>query len=179
MDMLLEIAQTFVVTCRDVFPVLALIVGFQFIILRQPIPRLGQVAVGFGCVLIGLTLFLVGLDKALFPLGKIMAKQLSAPEFVFGSEMAPDNPEWRAYAWGIVTVPDLVREVIAPGRPPDDTNVYEIMTKPVITVPPDMDIRYVARLLYRVGVRRAPVEDRGELLGVISMSDLVLRKDVL
>jgi CBS domain-containing protein len=82
-------------------------------------------------------------------------------------------------AWGIVTVPDLVREVIAPGRPPDDTNVYEIMTKPVITVPPDMDIRYVARLLYRVGVRRAPVEDRGELLGVISMSDLVLRKDVL
>ena len=82
-------------------------------------------------------------------------------------------------AWGIVTVPDLVREVIAPGRPPDDTNVYEIMTKPIITVPPDMDIRYVARLLYRVGVRRAPVEDRGELLGMISMSDLVLRKDVL
>ncbi len=82
-------------------------------------------------------------------------------------------------AWGIVTVPDLVREVIAPGRPPDDTNVYEIMTKPVITVPPDMDIRYVARLLNRAGVRRAPVEDRGELLGVISMSDLVLRKDVL
>jgi len=82
-------------------------------------------------------------------------------------------------AWGIVTVPDLVREVIAPGRPPDNTNVYEIMTKPVITVPPDMDIRYVARLLHRVGVRRAPVEDRGELLGMISMSDLVLRKDVL
>ncbi len=82
-------------------------------------------------------------------------------------------------AWGIVTVPDLVREVIAPGRHPDNTNVYEIMTKPVITVPPDMDIRYVARLLYRVGVRRAPVEDRGELIGMISMSDLVLRKDVL
>ena len=97
--MLLEIAQTFVATCRDVFPVLALIVGFQYIILRQPIPRLGQVVVGFGCVLIGLTLFLVGLEKALFPLGKIMAKQLSAPEFVFGSEMAPNNPEWRAYAW--------------------------------------------------------------------------------
>jgi len=88
-----------VATCRDVFPVLALIVGFQYIVLRQPIPRLGQVIVGFGCVLIGLTLFLVGLEKALFPLGKIMAKQLSAPEFVFGSETAPDNPEWRAYAW--------------------------------------------------------------------------------
>ncbi len=82
-------------------------------------------------------------------------------------------------AWGIVTVADLVREVIAPGRPPDDTNVYEIMTKPVITVPPDMDIRYVARLMYRVGMRRAPVEAQGELLGMISLSDLVLRKDVL
>ncbi len=82
-------------------------------------------------------------------------------------------------AWGIVTVPDLVREVIAPGRPPDDTNVYEIMTKPVITVPPDMDIRYVARLLYRVGVRKTPVEAQGELLGMISLSDLVFREGVL
>ena len=82
-------------------------------------------------------------------------------------------------AWGIVTVPDLVREIIAPGRLLDDTNVYEIMTKPVITVPPDMDIRYVARLLCRVGVRRAPVEAQGELLGMISLSDLVLREGVL
>jgi len=82
-------------------------------------------------------------------------------------------------AWGIVTIPDLVREVIAPGRSPDDTNIYEIMTKPVITVPPDMDTRYVARLLHRVGVRRAPVEGQGELLGVISLSDLVLREDIL
>jgi len=97
--MLLEIAQTFVATCRDVFPVLALIVGFQYIILRQPIPHLRQVVVGFGYVVIGLTLFLVGLEKALFPLGKMMATQLSAPEFVFGSELAPNNPEWRAYAW--------------------------------------------------------------------------------
>jgi len=99
MDMLIEIAQTFVATCRDVFPVLALIVGFQYIVLRQPVPHLRKVIVGFGCVLAGLTLFLVGLEKALFPVGKIMAKQLSAPEFVFGSEMAPDNPEWRAYVW--------------------------------------------------------------------------------
>ncbi|OEU45394.1 MAG: hypothetical protein BBJ60_10835 [Desulfobacterales bacterium S7086C20] len=99
MDMLLEIAQTFVATCRDVFPVLALIVGFQYIILRQPIPHLRQVVVGFGCVLAGLTLFLVGLEKALFPLGKIMAKQLSAPEFVFGTDAAPKDPEWWAYGW--------------------------------------------------------------------------------
>ena len=78
-------------------------------------------------------------------------------------------------AWGIVTIPDLVGKVISPGRSPDDTNVYEIMTKPVITVPPDMDIRYVARLLHRLGVRKAPVVDGGKLVGVISMSDLVLK----
>jgi CBS domain-containing protein len=82
-------------------------------------------------------------------------------------------------AWGIVTVTDLVREIIAPGRSPDDANVYEIMTKPISTVPPDMDIRYVARLLYRVGVRRVPVEAQGELLGMLSLSDLVLRTGVL
>ena len=82
-------------------------------------------------------------------------------------------------AWGIVTITDLVREVIAPGRSPDDANVYEIMTKPVITVPPDMDIRYVARLLRRAGVRKAPVEAQGKLLGMISLSDLVLSESVL
>jgi CBS domain-containing protein len=82
-------------------------------------------------------------------------------------------------AWGIVTIQDLVREVIAPGRSPDNTNVYEIMTKPVITVPPEMDIRYVARLLQRVGVRKTPVEAQGELLGMISLSDLVFREGVL
>jgi hypothetical protein len=97
--MLLDILQTFGVTCRDVFPVLALIVGFQFIILRQSIPHLRQVVVGFGLVLIGLTLFLVGLEKALFPLGKIMATQLSAPEFVFGTKVVPENPEWWQYGW--------------------------------------------------------------------------------
>jgi Protein of unknown function (DUF1538) len=97
--MLIEILQTFVATCKDVFPVLALIVGFQYIILRQPIPHLLQVIVGFCCVLIGLTLFLVGLEKALFPIGKIMAKQLSAPEFVFGTKTVPQSPDWWAYTW--------------------------------------------------------------------------------
>jgi CBS domain-containing protein len=81
-------------------------------------------------------------------------------------------------AWAIVTITDLVREIIAPGRSPDDANVYEIMTKPVCTVPPDMDIRYVARLLYRLGARRVPVEAHGELLGMLSLSDLVLRTGV-
>jgi CBS domain-containing protein len=53
-------------------------------------------------------------------------------------------------------------------------NVYEIMTKPVITVPADMDVRYVARLLYRAGIRRAPVEEGGEIVGMISLTFLIL-----
>lgn len=82
-------------------------------------------------------------------------------------------------AWGIVTIMDLVTHVIVPGRDADNIFVYEIMTKPVITVPAQMDIRYVIRLMQRVGVRRAPVEDKGEIVGMITLSSLVLNNDIL
>ncbi len=81
-------------------------------------------------------------------------------------------------AWGIVVVQDFIKGMIIPGRSPDEVNVYEIMTKPVITVPADMDIRYVARLIYRAGIRRAPVEDEGELIGMISLSSLILDNEL-
>ncbi|MBC2717852.1 MAG: CBS domain-containing protein [Desulfobacteraceae bacterium] len=81
-------------------------------------------------------------------------------------------------AWGIIVVQDLIREVIIPGRSSVNVNVYEIMAKPVITVPADMDIRYVARLLYRAGIRRAPVEEQGELIGMVSLSSLILDNDL-
>ena len=81
-------------------------------------------------------------------------------------------------AWGILVYQDFVKGVIIPGRSPDDVNVYEIMTKPIITVPADMDIRYAARLIYRAGVRRAPVEDKGEIIGMISLSSLILDNDL-
>jgi CBS domain-containing protein len=81
-------------------------------------------------------------------------------------------------AWGILVVQDFIKGVIIPGRSPDDVNVYEIMTKPIITVPADMDIRYVARLIYRAGIRRAPVEDKGKIIGIISLSSLILDNDL-
>ncbi|MCP3874497.1 MAG: CBS domain-containing protein [Desulfobacteraceae bacterium] len=81
-------------------------------------------------------------------------------------------------AWGILVVQDFVKGVIIPGRSPDDVNVYEIMTKPIITVPADMDIRYAARLIYRAGIRRAPVEDKGEIIGMISLSSLILDNEL-
>jgi signal-transduction protein with cAMP-binding, CBS, and nucleotidyltransferase domain len=76
--------------------------------------------------------------------------------------------------WGILVYQDFFKRVIIPGRSPDDVHVYEIMTKPVITVPADMDIRYVTRLIYRADIRRAPVEDCGELIGMIALSSLIL-----
>lgn len=81
-------------------------------------------------------------------------------------------------AWGIVVVQDFIKGVIIPGRLPAEVNVYEIMTKPVITVPADMDIRYVARLIFRAGIRRAPVEYEGELIGMISLTSLILENEL-
>ena len=81
-------------------------------------------------------------------------------------------------AWGILVVQDFIKGVIIPGRSPDDVHVYEIMTKPIITVPADMDIRYAARLIYRAGIRRAPVDDKGEIIGMISLSSLILDNDL-
>jgi len=77
-------------------------------------------------------------------------------------------------AWGILVIQDFIKGIIIPGRSPAEVNVYEIMTKPVITVPADMDVRYAARLIHRAGIRRAPVEDKGELIGMISLSSLIL-----
>ena len=81
-------------------------------------------------------------------------------------------------AWGIVAVQDFIKGVIIPGRSPAEVNVYEIMTKPIIAVPADMDIRYVARLIYRAGIRRAPVEINGEFIGMISLTSLILDNEL-
>ncbi len=77
--------------------------------------------------------------------------------------------------YGIVVLSDIARKVLARDRSPDRVNVYEIMSKPVIMVPADMDIRYCARLFERFGLGRAPVVDGGEIVGMVSYSVLVLR----
>lgn len=77
--------------------------------------------------------------------------------------------------YGIVLLSDIAKHVLAVDRSPDRVNVYEIMTKPVITVRPDMDIRYCARLFDRIGLSRAPVLDQGEVVGIVSFTDMILR----
>ncbi len=76
--------------------------------------------------------------------------------------------------FGILLLSDIARHVLGQDRPPERVNVYEVMAKPVITVRPDMDIRYCARLFNRFDISRAPVVDSGEIVGVVSFTDLVL-----
>jgi predicted transcriptional regulator len=76
---------------------------------------------------------------------------------------------------GVLLLSDIAKEVIAKDRSPDRVNVYEIMSKPVISVEPDMDIRYCARLFERFGLSRAPVVEHGKMVGTISFTDMVLK----
>ncbi len=77
--------------------------------------------------------------------------------------------------YGLVTLSDIARKVLAVDRPPERVNVYEIMTKPVITVDSRMDIRYCARLFDRFSLNRAPVVDNGKIIGIVSYTDMVIK----
>jgi len=75
---------------------------------------------------------------------------------------------------GMLLVSDIARQVLSKDRAPSRVNVYEVMQKPVVCVAPDMDIRYCARLFTRHDLVRAPVVEGGEVIGIISPSQLVL-----
>lgn len=77
--------------------------------------------------------------------------------------------------YGILLISDIARKVLALDRSPERVNVYEVMAKPVISVDPDMDIRYCARLFDRFSLSRAPVVEQGRVIGIISFTDMVLR----
>jgi len=77
--------------------------------------------------------------------------------------------------YGIVLISDIAKKVLAADRSPERVNLYEIMSKPVLGVDPQMDIRYCARLLERFGIMRAPVIEHRRVIGIVSFHDLVLR----
>lgn len=78
--------------------------------------------------------------------------------------------------YGIVLLSDIAKQVIAKDRSPERINIYEIMSKPIISVREDMDIRYCSRLFSRFGLNIAPVSDiSGELIGTVSYKDIVLK----
>jgi len=100
MELLSTLFFTTLTTIKDVLPIMIIIFGFQLLVIRRPIPHLKKVLLGFSYVLIGLSLFLVGLEMALFPLGKLMAEQLTDPSFISGG--ITDSAEllqWQDYKW--------------------------------------------------------------------------------
>ena len=77
--------------------------------------------------------------------------------------------------YGVVMFRDMAKKVLARDQSPNRVNIYEIMSKPVISVHPDMDIRYCARLFDRFGLSRAPVVENRQIIGLVSYSDIVLK----
>ncbi|GLO60241.1 CBS domain-containing protein [Vibrio sp. MACH09] len=76
--------------------------------------------------------------------------------------------------YGIVLMNDIAKKVLAQNRSSDRTNIYEIMTKPALSVSPDMNVKYCARLFERFGVSRAPVVENGKIIGMVSYNNIVV-----
>ncbi|MBT8076254.1 MAG: DUF1538 domain-containing protein [Gammaproteobacteria bacterium] len=102
MDGLVSFGYTLLNMLRDVLPIAAILFGFQLLVLRRPIKNPARVAMGMIFVLLGLTLFLQGLEMALFPIGRLMAEQLTAPEFIYSSGVGTgvlSAFQWVDYVW--------------------------------------------------------------------------------
>lgn len=100
MDLLHHIFNTLLLTLRDVMPIIVIIFTFQFLVLRKSIPHLKKIIIGLVYVVLGLALFLVGLEEALFPLGKLMAEQLTDPAFIHaGVDKVGEVLNWQDYGW--------------------------------------------------------------------------------
>lgn len=99
MQLLAEFLKDLLLTARDVLPIILLFGFFQIFILKEAVPDLRRILFGSVYVILGLTLFLLGLEKALFPLGKIMASQLVDPAFLQGDRASIDLTDWHNYGW--------------------------------------------------------------------------------
>ena len=105
MDIVEQISSMLFSTIHDVLPITAIIFGFQFAVIRKVPPNLFKVIIGFIWVLLGLSLFLLGLEWCLFPIGRLMAMQLTDPAFIHAADpvqqilSAVSEIDWRDYAW--------------------------------------------------------------------------------
>ena len=100
MDALVGFGSTMLTMLRDILPIAAILFGFQALVLRRKIKDPARVGMGMLLVLLGLTLFLEGLETALFPIGRLMAEQLTAPEFIYQAASATPGPvHWLDFLW--------------------------------------------------------------------------------
>jgi hypothetical protein len=98
MSMLVELFETIAGTVIDVLPIALIIVIFQVAVIRRKMQNITRLAIGFIYVLVGLSFFLLGLEKALFPIGRLMATQLTDPAFILG-DVIDAIPGWADYYW--------------------------------------------------------------------------------
>ncbi|EAU55705.1 DUF1538 domain-containing protein [Mariprofundus ferrooxydans] len=98
MSLLLDIFDTFRNTLDDVAPIIGTLFFFQYVVLKKPLANLDRILIGLFMVVLGLTLFLVGLKEAIFPLGDAMARQLTNPAFLYEPGQTPTYL-WNDYFW--------------------------------------------------------------------------------
>lgn len=77
--------------------------------------------------------------------------------------------------YGLLTVQDIAEHIVGADRAPERVNVYEIMTKPAITIDADMNIKYAVRLLMRLGLSRGLVIENRAVVGIVTLRDMTLR----
>jgi len=97
-ELIKQFLITFADTFYDVIPIVTIFLAFQFIVIRRPLANPVKLGIGFFYVLLGLTLFLMGLEKALFPLGELMASQLTSAEFIYNTPNYSDI-YWADFYW--------------------------------------------------------------------------------
>jgi len=86
-------------TIIDVIPIVLFIFAFQVLVIRQPVPNLKRLMLGLSLTVAGLAMFLMGLEQALFPLGRLMAEQLTNPEFLQRGRGIPGESLAPKYLW--------------------------------------------------------------------------------
>ena len=100
MEAIISFGGTILDMLKDVLPIAVILLGFQVLVLRRPILHPARVFVGLVFVLLGLALFLEGLELALFPLGRLMAEQLTTPSFILGEGVETLTAfTWTDYIW--------------------------------------------------------------------------------
>jgi hypothetical protein len=100
MDLILSGARFILDSAIDVLPIAVFLFAFQRIVIGEPLPNARNIVVGFAFVIVGLGLFLIGLEQTLFPLGRLMAQQLTDPTFLYesvGKTVA--DLVWQDYYW--------------------------------------------------------------------------------
>ena len=99
MQFIQDLPALLIDTFFDILPIALIIFGFQFLVIRKRIPNLKKVLTGMLYVLIGITFFLLGLEQALFPVGRSMAEQLTNPDFLQTVRFTAGELQWQDYYW--------------------------------------------------------------------------------